>query len=95
MGPPSLQEDSITEPVEYAVVNKSHKIDHTVRNFISSSLMNESTSSIDASTQDFDGISASASKMDSSVASDSGLIGKWFNLIDSEIQIITLKLQIQ
>ncbi|KAI4469914.1 hypothetical protein MML48_1g11233 [Holotrichia oblita] len=84
MGPPSLQEDSITEPVvEYAVVNKAHKLDHT-KNFISSSLMNESTSSIDVSTQDFDGMSASMSKMDSSVASDSGLIGKKFceNSID-------------
>ncbi|KAK9712410.1 hypothetical protein QE152_g24900 [Popillia japonica] len=76
MGPPSLQEDSITEPVvEYAVVNKAHKLDHT-KNFISSSLMNESTSSIDVSTQDFDGMSASMSKMDSSMASDSGLIKK-------------------
>lgn len=77
MGPPSLQEDSITEPVvEYAVVNKSHKLDTSTRNFISSSIMNESTSSVDLSTQDFDPMSASMSKMDSSVASDSGLIGK-------------------
>ncbi|KRT84864.1 hypothetical protein AMK59_1002, partial [Oryctes borbonicus] len=84
MGPPSLQEDSITEPaVEYAVVNKTHKLDSSGKNFISSSVMNESTSSIDVSTQDFDGMSASMSKMDSSVASDSGLIDSVTSVSDS------------
>ncbi|XP_071057520.1 uncharacterized protein [Onthophagus taurus] len=73
MGPPSLQEDSMTtEPiVEYAVVNKAAK-HYEKNNFInnSSSVMNESTSSIDVSIQDV----TCNSKMDSSVASDSGLI---------------------
>ena len=76
MGPPSLQDDSITEPAEYAIVNKPPKTEILKQDFLSSSTMHESTSSVDLSTQEFEGVSMSTSKIESSLASDSGLIGE-------------------
>lgn len=64
-GPPSIQDEAVPEPVEYAQVVKVRKADKNHQ-------MNDSTSSIDVSTQDIDG--SSMSKLDTSMASDSGLI---------------------
>lgn len=75
LGPPSLQDDSVTEPVKH--VSSSSNIEETiVKEPASSGTMYDSTSSVDVS-HDFDELTTS--KMDASYSTcDSGLIGKTY-----------------
>lgn len=73
LGPPSLQEDSVTEPVRDV---SSSNVEETVKEPVSSAVMYDSNASVDV-THDFDEITSS--KMDVSYSTcDSGLIGTCF-----------------